>query len=254
MYRLFTTALVAASSVSALSLSSGCQSALTQVAGNADANACLSISSLISTVIQSNSSIVTPVDNMLKALCAAAPCTNATLSAIVTNITTGCSTELSSTGSSAPSASTLTTLVQQYYPTVRNIVCLTDSGTNCITQTLTNLQAILGTLSINNIGGVLSKALTTTSVPANVTCTNCNKQAFNVLNQAFPGTLTSESSALQSQCGASFTDGNTPAGIVQSAKTTTTKPSSAPATTMARGALAALTASVLVATSFWAFA
>ncbi|KAJ7703072.1 hypothetical protein B0H17DRAFT_1041500 [Mycena rosella] len=191
MYRILTAALVAASSVSALSLSNECQTALSAVAANTDANACLSFSSLFTVVIQSNASIITPVDSWLKSLCSAAPCSNATLSAVVTNVTAGCSAELS--------------LVEQYYPTARNILCLTDSGTNCITQTLTNAQAILGTLSISNIGDVIATAFTTTSVPSNVTCTNCVKEAYNVLNADFPGTLSAEASALQSECGSSFT-------------------------------------------------
>ncbi|KAJ7497419.1 hypothetical protein FB451DRAFT_1076101 [Mycena latifolia] len=255
MYRIFTAALVAASSVSALSISSACQNALSQVAGNSDANACLSISSLLSAVIQSNSSIITPVDNMLKALCAAAPCSNATLEAVVTNVTTGCSAELSSAGSSV-SASSITTLVEQYYPTVRQLICLTDSGTNCITQTLTNIQTILGTLSLTNVGDVITNAFSTTEIPSNVTCSNCVKAAYNVLNDTFPDAVSSEASALQSECGSSFTDGSTPAGIAESATKTGTGSNSATAPSMiiGRGALAGLSASVLVvASSLWAF-
>ncbi|KAJ6587045.1 hypothetical protein DFH09DRAFT_977461 [Mycena vulgaris] len=253
MYRIFTAALIAASSVSAVSISTNCQNALTQVATNPDASACLSFGSLLSVVIQSNASIITPVDSWLKSLCSAAPCSNATLAAAVTNVTTGCSTELSSAGS--VSASSLTTMVEQYYPTARKIICLTDSGTNCITQTLTNIQAILGTLSLNNIGDVVANAFTTTSIPTNVTCSNCVKQAYNVLNADFPSTASSAASALQSECGSSFTDGKTPTGIVESATTSSAGANSGSATViMTRGTLVGLSASVLVAaSSVWAF-
>ncbi|KAK7005623.1 hypothetical protein R3P38DRAFT_3038608 [Favolaschia claudopus] len=214
MYRLFTTVLLAVSSVSAITLSSGCQSALTGVATNQEANACLSVSSLLTTVFQTNASIVPPIDNWLKQLCSSAPCSNATLSAVVTNITNGCSAELSTANSTGTSASMLTPLVEQYYSTARKIVCLTDSGTNCITQTLNNIQSILGTLSIDNIGGVVMQALGTTTLPSNVTCTNCVKEAYNVLNQDFPSTGGLLTSQLNTECGSGFT------GVVQTAKTT----------------------------------
>ncbi|KAJ7924937.1 hypothetical protein B0H13DRAFT_1976805 [Mycena leptocephala] len=248
IYRVFTTALFAASSVSALTLSSACQAALTGVATNPDANACLSVSSLLTTVLQPNSSIITPVGSWLKTLCSAAPCSNATLSAVVTNITTGCSAELSSADSSDTSASTLIPLVEQYYATARKIICLTDSGTNCIVQTLSNIQSILGTLSISNIGDVIEKAFTTTSLPTNITCSNCVKEAFNVLNTDFPSTASTLSSGLNSECGSSFTDGTTPAGIVESASTTGTN-NSAKGMIMTQGIAFVL----VLASSLWAF-
>ncbi|KAJ7188110.1 hypothetical protein C8R46DRAFT_1023577 [Mycena filopes] len=249
MYRIFTTALLAASSVSAaLTISSTCQTALTGVAANTDANACLSVSSLLTLAIQPNASIITPVDNWLKALCSAAPCSNATLSAIVANITTGCSTELASANSSESSADTLTPLVEQYYAVARQMVCLTDSGTNCITETLTNIQAILGTLSLSNIGDVIANAFTTTTVPTNITCSNCVKQAYNVLNKDFPSTASSLTSELDSQCGATFTDGTAATGIVESASTTGGSGNSANTLFLTQGA-----AALLVGSSLWAF-
>ncbi|KAJ7780537.1 hypothetical protein DFH07DRAFT_792628 [Mycena maculata] len=253
MYHILTAALLATSSVSALSLSSACETALTQVAANTDANTCLGVSSLITAVLNSNASIITPVDNLLKTLCAAAPCSNATLSAVVTNVTTGCSAELSSVSSSESSSSTLTTLVEQYYSTARQIICLSDSGTNCITEMLTSLQTVFGTLSINNIGTVLENAFTnsTTTIPSNVTCSNCVKGAYNVLNENFPSTASTLASDLQSECGSDFTNGSTPSSIVESASTTSTgsNSASATATIMTRGALAGLSASVLIAGS-----
>ncbi|KAJ7901963.1 hypothetical protein B0H14DRAFT_1263393 [Mycena olivaceomarginata] len=246
--RVFTTAILVASSVSALTISSACQNALTQVATNSDASACLSVSSLLGAVLQSNTSIITPVDNWLKALCSAAPCSNATLSAVVTNVTTGCSAELSS-GDSSASAATLIPLVEQYYPTARKIVCLTDSNTNCITQTLTNIQSILGTLSISNIGTIIANAVTTTNLPSNVTCSNCVKEAYNVLNTDFPSTASSLTSDLNTQCGANFTDGSTPTGIVESAKTTGGNNNSGQALTVTRGAFAG--SALVVASYLW---
>ncbi|KAJ7346751.1 hypothetical protein DFH08DRAFT_200862 [Mycena albidolilacea] len=247
--RVFTTAILVASSVSALTISSACQNALTQVATNSDASACLSVSSLLGAVLQSNTSIITPVDNWLKSLCSAAPCSNATLSAVITNVTTGCSAELSLADGSEASAATLIPLVEQYYPTARKIVCLTDSGTNCITQTLTNIQSILGTLSISNIGTIIANAVTTTNLPSNVTCSNCVKEAYNVLNTDFPSAASSLTSDLNNQCGANFTDGSKPTGIVESAKTTDGNNNSGQALTVTHGAFAG--SALVVASYLW---
>ncbi|KAJ7446186.1 hypothetical protein B0H11DRAFT_1746190, partial [Mycena galericulata] len=243
-------------------ISSSCETALTQVAENSDANACLSLSSLLTTFINSNASIIAPVDNMLKSLCAAAPCSNATLSAVYTNarsdsVTTGCSAELSLVDGSGSSVSNLT----QWYSTARQIICLTEqvhttgSGTNCITETLTNIQNILGTLSLNNIGNVAANAFTTSTIPSNVTCSNCIKEAYNVLESSFPATASTAASALQSECGSDFTNGSTPSNIIESASKSKTGSNSASAiaTIMPRGALAGLSASVLVVGStLWA--
>ncbi|KAJ7647208.1 hypothetical protein FB45DRAFT_892752 [Roridomyces roridus] len=227
MYRVFTTALLAATSVSALTISNNCQTALGQISANAEANACLDVSALLSVAIQPNASIITPVDNLLKSLCAAAPCSNATLSAVVTNITTGCSAELSSVNSTESST----------------------SGTNCITQTLTNLQSTVGTLSLSNLDALTSIFTSSNALPR---ISLARTQAYNVLNDDFPSTASTGAGALQSECGSDFTskylpvslprlipnvtDGNTPSNIKE----------------IARGALAGLTASLLVAgSSLW---
>lgn len=77
-----------------------------------------------------------------------------------------------------------------------------DSGnTNCVTQTLNNIQSTTGSLSLSNIIGLTTKA---PNLPANVTCTNCIKQAYNIINAAYPSLLASASSDLNTQCGASF--------------------------------------------------
>jgi len=224
MYRLLP-ALLAVSSVSALTISPSCQNAFTGVANNADANACLSVSSLLSAVINPNASIVTQVGNMVNTLCAAPTCSNATLAAVVSNITSGCSTELSEAGAGSDSTtSAITSAVQQYYGLVRSIVCLkdnNDSGTNCLVQTLTNVQTTYGSLSINSIDTTLAAIEKTTSLPTNITCTDCIKEAYNLVNASFPSISPTLSSEL-SVCGANFTDGTDPSNIVQTATTKST--------------------------------
>jgi len=212
---------------SAQSLSTQCTGALAAIAANPDANACLAPSALLSLVTSSNSSIVTPVDNWLSSLCGASSCSNATLASIVQNATTGCSAELGSLGFTSDLTPDVVNAVQLYYPTVRNVVCLKDGNTNCITQTLTNLQTALGvSLTLNNVIGLIANPPQDKiqAIVANktLTCTNCIKAAYNEINHGLPLLqISSAAPALQSQCGATFTDNSTPAGISQSASTST---------------------------------
>ncbi|KAF7315552.1 hypothetical protein MIND_00070500 [Mycena indigotica] len=221
MHRLLP-ALLAVAAVSAQSLSTTCQNALTSVASNSDANSCLGIGALVTSFLQPNASLVPQVQNMVNTLCSAQPCSNNTLAGIVANITTGCSAELSATGSTDSTSATITNLVQQYYPTVRDIICLKDNsdGSNCLVQTLNNVQATYGTLSINNLGPIAKNLVATRSVPANITCTNCLKEAYNLVNEKFPSTGSSLKSDVDGVCGSSFTDGSTPSNIVKTAAAT----------------------------------
>ncbi|KAJ4483284.1 hypothetical protein J3R30DRAFT_1757052 [Lentinula aciculospora] len=209
------------SAQSSTGLSSQCTSALAQIATNST-SACLSPSSLIPILTASgNTSIIPSVDSWLNNVCGVAPCSNDTLSAIVTNVTSGCGTELSALGFSSTDTATLISTVQEFYPTVRQVACLEDGNTNCVTETLTNLQDVVGNLTLTSIAGLVASG-SNTSIPSNVTCSNCVKAAYNTVNTAFPDLLGSESSTLQDQCGASFTDGSSPSGIVESASNSST--------------------------------
>ncbi|KAF5370472.1 hypothetical protein D9615_009759 [Tricholomella constricta] len=196
-----------------LNLSQACTKALTTIATNPEANACLTPSPLIPILGDSNASIVEPINNWLTSLCAAPSCSNDTLAAIVTNATTGCLTELSSLGFQSSDTAGITTIIQQYYPTARKVVCLKDGDTNCVTQTLTNIQNIFGPLSIKSIFSFNPGDKT---IPANLSCTNCIKAAYNTIKADIPG-FSRFNNDLENQCGASFNDGATPAGISQSA-------------------------------------
>ncbi|KIK67286.1 hypothetical protein GYMLUDRAFT_238595 [Collybiopsis luxurians FD-317 M1] len=210
-------ALATALGVSAQSgISQQCSTTLAQIATN-PASACLSPSSLIPLLSSSgNTSLVDGINSWLSNACSTARCSNASLSAIVTNVTSGCGTELSTLGFSSSDPSSLISTVQQFYPTVRQVVCLKDGNTNCITETLTNIQTAIGSnLTLTNVEGLISSG--NVSLPANVTCTNCIKAAYSTVNSAFPGLIGSDQSALQQQCGSSFTDGTIPSGIVESA-------------------------------------
>ena len=106
-------------------ISSQCQSTLLAVAANSQSE-CLNPSGLLQVFLQGTSnSIVTPVDTWLKGLCAQGSCSNDDIAFVVTNVTTGCASDLQPIlGDTQPGS--LTPLVQQIYPTVRKGACLAE--------------------------------------------------------------------------------------------------------------------------------
>jgi hypothetical protein len=260
--RIFTvTALVAGASLaSSQSISSACKTALGSITASPEA-ACLNPSALVSVVLVGNSSIVAPIDTWLTGLCALGSCSNSSLSAIVTNFTTGCSSELSAIGFSSSSTSDLISAVEEAYPVARQIACLKDTSANklCVTETLTTIQSMFGAITISGIPGIITNISSTTSLPGNITCTDCVKQAYNIVNKAYPDQSSDLATSLQSECGSNFTDGSSPSGISEIASgSTATSPSTSNAalgasSLMAGGVWAGLAASTLVAV-FTAFA
>ncbi|KAF9024844.1 hypothetical protein BDZ89DRAFT_954353, partial [Hymenopellis radicata] len=198
-------------------LSSSCTTALGAVTANADANACLSPSSLISLAVGSaNTSIIDPINTWVTNVCTRGACSNDTLAAIVTNITAGCSSELGTFGFDSSQTSTIISTVQEAYPTVRKVVCLKDGDTYCVTETLNNLQTSLGTtLSLSNIVSLFGSD--DTQIPSNITCSDCSKAAYSIVKADYPALVSDDESDVQAECGASFTDGSSPSGISQTA-------------------------------------
>jgi hypothetical protein len=160
---------------------------------------------------------------------------------------------LASTGFTSDQTPTIISLVEQYYPTVRQVICLKDGSTNCITQTLTNIEAVVGPLTITNIISLAANPPST--LPTNITCSNCIKAAYNIIAKNIPSIVTDAAPALQSQCGASFTDGTTPSGISESATNAVLASTSAKAAAagsvamLSQGLVAGLAASGLVIVS-----
>jgi hypothetical protein len=210
--------------VSAASISSQCKSTLITLADSPDAE-CIDASALTGLLLQgTDSSIISPVDNWLHGLCSVGSCTDTTLAFLVTNVTSGCGPEMSAIFGSL-SSSQLTSLVQEGYPTVRNILCLEDTSDNdelCVTQTLTNVQATTGTFTLSEVSSLLNTVIggATLGLPQNTTCTSCTQESYNIANADFPALVGSENSTVQNTCGADFTDGSTPSGIVQTASNT----------------------------------
>lgn len=84
---------------------------------------------------------------------------------------------------------------------------VSSGSTNCITQTLKSYEGLVGTLSINNIiTRAFGGGANISEVPTNVTCSNCAKAAYSVVESAFPELATKQATeSAQAQCGASFT-------------------------------------------------
>jgi len=204
-------------------VSSGCKSAVLAVAASPEAS-CLNPGGLVQVFLQgASNSIVNPVDSWLKGLCALGPCSNDNLSVVVTNVTTGCATELASVlGNTEPAA--FTAIVQQAYPTVRKGVCLADSSKSnqlCVTQTLSSIETVTGSLTIEKVHQILSELASGQASSLNGVnfCTPCVKQIYNVAKTDFP-TIFGQgdiSTSVQADCGASFVDGASDPNIVQTA-------------------------------------
>jgi hypothetical protein len=118
--------------------------------------------------------------------------------------------------------------VQAVYPTVRQVVCLeeyvscqitdifqqltilyfvvdsTSTNASCLAETLTNIQTVTGTLDLSTITSLIGNFSVETSLPANVTCTDCIKEAYNIVRTNFPSAVTSVTGPLQSECGSAF--------------------------------------------------
>ncbi|KAF9653219.1 hypothetical protein BDM02DRAFT_2160968 [Thelephora ganbajun] len=227
----FTRSLLIASvigSALALSVSTQCQNTIIAVAASPRSE-CLNPSDLLQVFLLGNSgSVVTPVDTWLKGLCARGSCSNDDIASIVTNVTTGCATDLQPVlGNAQPGA--LTPLVQEFYPTVRKGVCLADASKNkqlCITQTLSTIERATGTLTIDKLLQVVPAIIDgeTSSLNGANICTPCVKQIYNVFKNDFPAIFGQGNIAsnVQANCGASFVDGVSDPNIVQTASSKTT--------------------------------
>ena len=107
------------------SLSQSCQSTLAQLVTSSETT-CLNAGSLVGLVVSTqNTSIVSTINSWLTGMCSQTACSNQTLADVVSNVTSGCQSDLQSAGIDT-SASELTSLVQEYYPTARKAACLAE--------------------------------------------------------------------------------------------------------------------------------
>ncbi len=77
----------------------------------------------------------------------------------------------------------------------------------CVTEALDNIQAVTGTLTSTELETLVSQGSQggAPNLPSNVTCSDCTKQAYNLIQSGFPGVVTTDMQNEVSQtCGASF--------------------------------------------------
>ncbi|KAH7913919.1 hypothetical protein BJ138DRAFT_1001353 [Hygrophoropsis aurantiaca] len=256
----FTPALLIAGAgfATAQTLSSQCESGLASIAGSSEAS-CLNLNALVQLALSNSSStsVIPTINTWATGLCSTGACTNQTLSDVVTNITTACSTELQSIGASTTNTGALISAVQQAYPTVRQIACLKDTSTStlCLTETLTGIQSATTTLSLTNIVGLITKVMSgqTVSIPQNVTCSDCSKAAYTIAAQNFPSLVSGEQSSVSSTCGADFTNGQMPTDVQETASNTTSTGNTGAAVSLSMGSLHMGAAALVAVSSVFAF-
>lgn len=219
--------------VLAQSLSTQCQATLAGVVVS-PAGSCLNAQALVPLVTASdNSSLVDPINTWLGGLCGQPACANDTLANLVNTIASGCQSDLQSIGLDLSNTQEAVSIVQQAYPTVRQVACLKDNGNSsqlCVTETLTNIQTSTGTLSKSAVEQLVSQAMqgSLPNVPSSALCTDCTKEAFNIIKEDYPGLVNNNvESVVSNECGASFIDGSAPSAISQSANTATASPAGA---------------------------
>ena len=80
----------------------------------------------------------------------------------------------------------------------------------CVTETLTNIQNATGTtLSTSGIAQLFGQLQSgqLSNIPPSAICTNCTKEAYNIVNGQFPGLATGTVNVMgnvSSVCGADF--------------------------------------------------
>ncbi|KAK7472754.1 hypothetical protein VKT23_000864 [Stygiomarasmius scandens] len=209
-------------SVNALSLTSSCQNSLKGLLTNEDA-ACLNVLSIASFALQDGGSPLNAVDAWLNGMCSTGACSDENISRLITNVTSGCSDDLANFGLSASDiSSNVINIAQQVYPVVRQGLCLKDDSSNqmCVTEMLSNLESVIGGLSLNdlsfvNLMGDVRQLLA--SGVQNMACTNCVKAGFSLAQQAFPSIVSAAQPEAEALCGADFVDGSSPEGISDTA-------------------------------------
>lgn len=216
--------------VHSITLSQGCQSAIEGLLTSPDA-ACFNPSALLSAVLGSNSgSITNTVNTWLTGICSAGSCTNDSIASVVTDVTSGCSTELASLGISVSNVqSDVISAVQAAYPTVREIACTQDDTTNqlCVVETLNNLEAAVGQVNVTDLN-ILNLFSTLANDAESIACTDCMKESFSIAKSNFPSLVSQAEPDAEALCGASFVDGTLPTTVSQTANDAVFSASSAP--------------------------
>ena len=217
-------AVAGASAQSLTSLSASCQAAAASVLTGPAAE-CLGVAGLVNVAMTSaNQSFITPINNWLSTTCAQPACTNATLDSVISNLTTGCTSDLNAAGVDSSSVQEITAYIKEWYPTGREVACLQDTGNSnayCVTTTLQAVETWIGQpLSLNTISAIGPKLAANGDVPKSLICTDCIHAAYSIVRPKLDeSNRNSYDNYFSTTCGSSYTDGSAPAAIKQSANT-----------------------------------
>lgn len=189
---------------------------LMNIATNPEIAGCLAPDLLIPILVgagNSADSVVSPMDAWVTSLCASPACSTTVLTSLVNNVTAGCSEEYA-----LPDVQITLNFVEKNYPTFRDVMCLKQGSTNCVTQTLTNLQNSIGTMDFSDANIAAITTDIRKGFPSSVLCTDCMHGTYTLINQYAPGTISAANKTYATTtCGASFVDGGIPPGLIQSA-------------------------------------
>jgi len=158
MFTTVLTTVVLVGYVLAAQVSADCKTVLMKVAVDPGVSACLAPTALIPALTGSqNTSFIPTFGTWVNNMCSASPCSDATISSVVKNITTACA---SDGGISSALLENLQN-AQFVYPIARKIMCLQDSGKSCVTETLSNFfanTAWSANVSDSSVGSLIASA------------------------------------------------------------------------------------------------
>ncbi|KAG8723653.1 hypothetical protein FRC09_002315 [Ceratobasidium sp. 395] len=205
------------------SLSSSCQNALAGVV-TGPAGTCLNVSGLMGIAATgANDSLIPPIDSYLSTTCSQPACTNTTIDAVISNVTSGCRTDMAQRDVTDDQVETVRRYIEEFYPVAREVVCLKDSNAAnqfCITESLKHLEAQIGVpLTPDNLQNLdYSTFSSNSTIMKNLTCTDCTKAAWNIIK---PYVGSDDQAKLESHlneiCGSGFANSSAPASIQRTA-------------------------------------
>jgi len=199
-------------------ISPECETAIVAIFSSPEA-ACLNPAGLAPFALADpDTSLVPTIDAYLTGFCALPACTDDALKTLATALVKGCPKEF------APLQITpekFAEAVIAVFPTVKKGLCFVDTTDKklCVTQTLTNIEGVVGPLTLKSIGPALEGYFTGDPVfGPNVYCTDCVKAVYTLFQAEFPDFFVPGTDKFfKHTCGPSFVDGKIPASISQSA-------------------------------------
>ncbi|KAG9100022.1 hypothetical protein FRC06_004601 [Ceratobasidium sp. 370] len=205
------------------SVSPSCQLALAGTV-TGPAGQCLGVPGLMNIAMtKGDENLIPPIDSWLTTTCAQPACTNATIDAVVGNVTSGCHSDLTQWQVTDQDIEIVKGYIKEFYPQAREVACLKDSNASnqfCITENLRKFENITGIpLTPNNLWNISPSVYSANStITKNLTCTDCTKAAWNIIRPYLGSDAQAEvASQLDQICGPGFSTSSPPPGIQKTA-------------------------------------